>query len=196
MKHPITVLFALLLAFTLLGAATGDDVRAPDQQARAVTLRMETKTGVCSLVVISPGVALTAAHCKPGAKEGVARVEQNGKWLPIRSWHIFPGTDLARVEVPGLNCPCAPLLQGKAQQDEAVIIVGYPYGIGQVLTRGDVQEPVIFENEALLLVTASAAGGNSGGGAFIVRGGRAYLLGITSRAAPEGHLVLVVDVSQ
>ena len=191
--------FAFVAFATLVSAQT--PAKTPEQQARAVVHQMfmyepKTKeTGVCSVVVVEEGVALTAAHCKPG-KGGKAIVVVGEEKLKVTEWKLYPGTDLARITVPGLKCDCVALASGRPAIDTPVIVVGYPYGIGKVLTRGEVQGRVQFEGEELLLATACIAGGNSGGGLFVVRDGVIYLVGITSRGSQEGCLSLFVEVGQ
>jgi hypothetical protein len=190
-------LFSFLVVLAALATprvAADAETATVEQQARAPVVLMTMGTSSCSAVVIAPGEALTAWHCFQQNAEQV--LVQNGLTLKIRAWTRYGKHDLAYIKVPGLECPCAKPLQGKAVMDEPVIVVGYPYNIGQVLTRGDVQEYTEYEGVVFRVITAPAAPGNSGGGAFVIRNGIVYLLGIVSQRATAGSITLIVEPPQ
>jgi S1-C subfamily serine protease len=81
-----------------------------------------------------------------------------------------------------------PMLEG-----EAIIIVGFPYGMVKVVTYGEVQARFINPDDGreYVLTTAGSLPGNSGGGVFDADG---YLVGILAMGDPTGSLTLYVEV--
>lgn len=189
MRSLVAILCSIALALVpaaAIGAATN-----PVRVAAAATLPLETADGslrFCSLVVVAPDTAMTAAHCNAAPQ---ASTIQNGKRLQITLWDLDPaGRDLALLTIPGLECPCVPV----GSKDDLVVgdptvVFGYPFGGPLVATEGTYlsSRDVLVSNETSppsyttysVLVTAGAIfGGNSGGGLFVVRDSRAYLIGI------------------
>jgi V8-like Glu-specific endopeptidase len=151
----------------------------PVKVAAAATVQMYVDdVEMCSAVVVAPGMALTAAHCK---MEGSMALERDGKRYPITAWS-FPraGEDVAIITVPGLGCACAPI--GGAplvETEQDVVIIGFPNGNSQAATYGwVVGRGVVHGKKVIILKGASVRGGNSGGGVFVVDGSTAYLVGI------------------
>jgi S1-C subfamily serine protease len=141
----------------------------------------------CSGVVLAPGLVLTAAHCvvanpepalRPGGATGQVIARGEGK------------VDLALLKFPAAEapCPCVPLAYSEGRVDEAVYVVGYPYGIAKVVTVGTAQgvhEATVAGAFGMpqylgrrLVITAAASPGNSGGGVFAFRNGEFQLVGI------------------
>lgn len=202
-------IIALFLAFVVLGGAFAFGYRlAPPQPEMWVTVDPATPAtmsfeqqiraqamptvrplkgpnGVCSAVVISTGYAVTALHCE---EAGDAKVDGH----PVAKWHKFSAKDIALVEVPGLLCPCATL--GKqALVGERVAAVGFPYGVGSVVTYGEAQGDVIYKDERYMHHTAYTMPAMSGGGVFAVRNRRVVLLATTSKAADTSALSVTVE---
>ena len=197
-----TLLASLLVGLSLFlgGCATFQQGALPSfaqiqvitKEARQVTVQAisgdPTISISCSAVVVAPGKALTAAHCSIITDMVLKRGD---KLYPVISFTPDPtGRDLAFLEVNGLECPCAFRVSFPAEIDEPAIVVGYPHGIGQVLTYGLIQgrfkNP--FTNEEYLITTAQVAPGNSGGPLFVVRGNYPYLVGVIVVMAGETHL--------
>jgi S1-C subfamily serine protease len=155
----------------------------------------------CTVVVIAPEKALTAKHCVPqGLAEDAPEivVRKDGHEFKVTSvMHDAQGRDLALIKVEGLGCPCAIPAEFPALQDEAVMIVGYPYGIGPITTFGHVQIRTglqDWDEHTYLLVTAKAGPGNSGGPLFVIRNGQPYLIGIVVLGIGGPHLTGAVEL--
>lgn len=149
---------------------------------------------VCSAVVLTPGVVLTADHCVNtpltfGANGGiVGTVIARGDDRLDYALLSFPASVAA--------CPCVRIADREAEIDEAVYVVGYPLGIAQVLTFGTSQG--VQDNDRLpfgrrLVLTAPVAGGNSGGGVFVYRDGEYQLVGVLVEAIE--HLAFAVPLA-
>lgn len=152
----------------------------------------------CSAVVIRPGVVMTASHCA----DLDMRLAQYGTVGTV----VAAGNeqfDLALVlfteaEAP---CPCARIADSEAALDEPVVVVGYPRGLTQVVTRGAGQG--VINNSALpyggprLVSTAPVYGGNSGGGVFVQRNNEYQLVGILVEGFAHISLSMpVVSINQ
>lgn len=174
----------LLTALAFLVYAPGATVtRTGLLDNPALTVRPATAAGerVCSSVAIAPHVALTASHCIDGGVDAIDGLLITG------------GTrygDLARVDVPGLGCPCAPLAQDAPVQGEVGRAIGFPGGgekrdrattIDAVGTTGDVLGTTLWGMENVFVWSKPVIRpGDSGGGLFVKRGERWVLVGIHS----------------
>ena len=152
----------------------------------APTVRLlEGANGSCSAVVIAPGYAFTALHCKQ-----VIDPKVDGH--PVAEWREYSAKDVAVVKVPGLTCPCA-ATAAKAPAGERVSAIGFPYTVGLLLSYGESQGDVIYDDETYLHHTAITMPGMSGGGVFSLRRGRVWLVAITSKASSGSTLSVSVD---
>jgi len=176
-----------------------------DQDALATVhvWKNEATGGLCSLVVVAPEHALTAAHCVDLMSVKGAYVLVNGKkYIPITYKTANDKSDHAMLYVPDLPCPCAPVAKYHPLPGDSVIAIGYPYGLHKVLTRGEYQghaklpldpfDPTVTE-ESYMVMTSAVLPGNSGGGDFVMIDNVWYLVGITSRG--QGVVLLSSDVT-
>lgn len=184
---------AVLGAVAVFGALPAAPAYSYETQMRAEaipTVRIVTSSaeGGCSAVVVAPGYALSAQHCK-----GLPNMKVDGH--AVAKIREYSSKDIVLLEVPGLGCPCASIAPTDAAPGERVAAVGFPYGIGPHMTYGESQGNVLFEGEQYLLHTAGTSPGMSGGGVFGIREGRVVLVAITSRSATGGLAALSVNVS-
>lgn len=144
-----------------------------------------------SMVMIAPGLALTAAHVAVNKKLLV-----NGK--PTKVLKSNEELDLALVQVQQ-DCPCIKLGVIPAL-DSPVVAVGYPLDEGQWATVGTAQS----YKPTRLTSNTPIAFGNSGGGLFQFQAGQWKLVGITIQVAganlgfmgvPVFHMVSSVDIN-
>jgi len=190
------LLTAMLLSLLCVQPAYA--LHTPMQQARqAVVIMVSGNPDVesnCSATVISPNVALTAAHCM-GIPTPVLRRE-GSEVRSVVSYSTQPNKDLAVLVVPGIGCPCAAYAVSAAEIDEVAYAVGYPLSIGNVLTVGHIQGRVVNpdENVEYLVATCPVAPGNSGGGLFVVRNNKAYLVGIVVATTIYGLPTFAVEL--
>lgn len=152
----------------------------------APTVRLlKGANGACSAVVIAPGYALTALHCKEAI---MPKVDGHA----VAEWREFSVKDVALVRVPGLVCPCA-AVGAEAPAGERVAAIGFPYAVGLMVSYGESQGDVFYEDERYLHHSAPTMQGMSGGGVFALRGGRIWLVAITSKGASNSALAVPVD---
>lgn len=162
---PIRLTAAVLLtafAFLVYTPVARPADELPHIATARASVRMWTDgAGSCSVVVVAPGRAYTAAHCEGLVPEGLI----DGK--RVVSFERIGQTDAAKLLVPGLACPCVPLASEQPNLDDRVFGVGYPHGVMRVLVWGRVQERILVP-EAAGFVPASfgCAPGCSGGGVF------------------------------
>ena len=203
LKLLTTAYFALFLAFSPVQANPSEYVLvqglSSTAMAREVVVKLVSQDplvgSTCSAVVISAGKALTAAHCIDIPQ--MALVYDDGRVFPVLvALPDVMGRDLATLFVPGLLGPTATLADTPVQADELVYAVGYPYGIGNVLTIGQFQFRVTNpENgQNFLISTVMVGPGNSGGALFVVRDGVPYLVGIVVAYAGSPHLAVSVEL--
>ena len=177
---------AAIAVLALWGCAATLPFEQTLREQAAPTVRiLKGDSGNCSAVVVAPGYAFTARHCKD-----IVSSKVDGH--PIAEWREFSSKDLAIVKVPGLLCPCA-VASSPPLAGERVSAIGFPYGIGLTLTYGEAQGDVFYENERYAHHTAFTMPGMSGGGIFTLRGGRVILVAITSRSAGSSTLSVAVD---
>jgi len=193
---------ALLAACASVGPQT--HFSQADQDALATVHEWKNEmVGGCSLVVVAPEYALTAAHCVDLMRTKGAYVLVNGKKYTPESYKVAPNLlDHAMLYVPGLPCPCAPVASSHPLPGDQVIAIGYPYGLRKTLNRGEYMghakiPPSPYDTEYIdenyLTMTVAVLPGNSGGGNFMMRDGVWYLVGVTSRGA--GQILLSSDVT-
>ena len=131
---------------------------------------------------------MTAAHCLTMEQ---ANLEINGVTYPVLEGYRTPAADIAVLIVPNAPCPCAVVAIYPTQRDEQISLVGYPFGILQVVVDGRVQGRAYVEDAEYLITTARAAPGMSGGGMFNAQG---ELVGIISATDSYGFMTLVVEL--
>lgn len=203
MINRLTLTIVLLLNLLLLWPILVLAQASPTDQMRASTYRLVAAGGVrCSAVAVAPGKLYTAWHCveysaEPAPKAVVFAPDGRMHEIVVRR-PVQGGSDLAEIIVPTVTCPCMPTLpKGSLKIDEPVVVVGHPYGMPvSILTRGESQGPLTYLQESYVAITAPVAPGNSGGGTFVVRNGRPYLVGITSKKTEEGSVALIAELPQ
>ena len=142
----------------------------------------------CSAVMIEPEVALTARHCMYMTSP-VLTID--GIDYPVTEGFGNPALDLAIIIIPSAPCPCASPAPQLVQEGDPVIAIGYPYGVGKVVTYGEFQGWVMIDGVLYGMTTAPARPGNSGGGMFNSKG---ELIGILTMADPTGYLTFFVSI--
>lgn len=151
---------AILLAMLLCGPA------AADSPADLGVYVVRGASQRCSAVAIEPGVAVTSKHCG----ELKVLLLPNGRQLPINSRQPAPDVDAQVLRVPGLQCPCLPLMRVALIGDAAAIGFtgeGPAVTVGKLVGYGFVGP--VGQSERVLIHTALVAPGVSGG-ALIQRG--------------------------
>ena len=171
----------LLFALSLLAACSFSP--ADSFQSARATVRLLDIPGVGngSGVVIAPGKVLTANHVAVEVEHGL--LLEPGR-VPVATEKADENVDLALLGAP-VACPCAKLAEYPAQEDEPVIVIGFPMNERvqlQILTRGAAQGVIGSQ----LALTAPVAGGNSGGGVFVWRDGEWQLVGILVATRGQG----------
>ena len=126
--------------------------------------------GSGSVVMVAPGLALTAAHVAMNENLYI-----NGKLT--KTIKIDEERDIALVSV-ALDCPCAPI-GSMPNLDDKVVAVGWPLGAVEFATEGRVQGWDRFR----IWSSSPIAPGNSGGGLFAFQAGEWKLVGITVEVA-------------
>ena len=203
LKLLTTAYLALFLAFSPVQANSSEDQivqgLSSTQMAREVVVKLVSQDpdvgSTCSAVVVSAGKALTANHCL--SIPNMALKYDDGRIFPVLvALPDIMGRDLATLFVPGLVGPTATLADRPIEQDELVYAVGYPYGLGNVLTVGQFQFRIFdsLEGQEYLLSTVMVGPGNSGGALFVVRDGIPYLVGIVVAYAGSPHLAVSVEL--
>ena len=189
------VMFSALLVFAIFGLTRVHAEENSYENMRGSVNEMvhETAGDFCSSVTIEEGVMLTAKHCVTGLPVGTVYVRQDGKLLPIGQIIRAADRDLARVVVPGLHCPCAPLAPKMLfPVGTEVWALGYPRGGDLTVTTGfyigvaDIRpEEGEVDEGRYVITTAPIKPGNSGGGLFAYNNadGKFYLIGVCSWGA-------------
>lgn len=167
---------------------------------RQATHELTSQDGSCTVVMVMPETALTAAHCIGN------ELKVNGYNAVVLK--INHTADLALLGVAGQMCPCVPIAETNPKQDEYVAVIGYPLDLGQVVTEGRVQGllPDTIEHvraKYLMLITAPVIFGNSGGPVFALNDKYEFrVVGIVSAVAvaemgfigiPIPHLAFAVN---
>lgn len=183
---------AAVLAASLIGCniPSSEDKMSVNEATRFSYLRdatweLTSDEGSCSAVVIKENMALTAAHCD-GLNMKIAGI-------PAVMVKKSAEADLMLLYVDGLPCPCVPVSLENPEQDTVVATIGFPLGLGEVLTEGRVQGPVPMEEDMpeelkvrlahLTIVTSPVIFGNSGGPVFALIDGEYRVVGIVSAVA-------------
>lgn len=184
------LLLAALAAALLFTVAVPANAGPPFEAVRAITSAVSGN--ICSAVVVEPGVALTAAHCL-----------QRG--LSIDGFAVYSITafgdskDIARLNVPGLSCPCAATGSRPAVGDQ-VLAAGFPLAaegarvvspVARVAFIGNVRQyipdfPGELSNETYIITDAAIIDhGDSGGALFSLRDGEWRVVGINAIGVPD-----------
>lgn len=185
-------LLAGLLALVLVGTAPvipADHGNVREDVTRVVhQMTDEATKSSCSVVMIAPQEALTARHCM---KMEAPVVTIDGVQYPVTFAYGNPALDLALLIIPNAPCPCAKPSVNPIKEGDNVSLVGFPYGIGKVVTYGEFQGRVMIAGVEYAMITAPARPGNSGGGVFNAKG---ELLGIVSMGDLSGYLTFFVEI--
>lgn len=142
-------------------------------QIRQSTVMLQIgDSGVCSGAYIKPQIILTAAHCDGGP------IKVNGWNAVVLKKDVKK--DLMLLYVGREGIPLA-IAEKAAAVDSPVQAVGYPAGVGQMVTEGRIQGPVVEKDiKGYTLFSAPVAPGNSGG-PIVRRNGLSYeIVGIVS----------------
>ena len=151
----------------------------------------DERGGSGSVVMVAPGLALTAAHVAQNKDLFIL-----GK--PVKTLKIDEERDIALVSVD-LPCPCAPI-GSMPNLDDKVVAIGFSLGKAEFATEGRVQGWDVFR----IWSNNSIVFGNSGGGLFAFQMGQWVLIGITVETAganlgwlgiPVMHMTRSVDVN-
>lgn len=124
-----------------------------------------------SSFVVAPERVITNAHVIAGTDEVSVETEQGV--LDAEVVRFDPGTDVAVLEVPGLEAPPLPLSPDQAETGEDVVAVGYPLdgpysaSAGRVRDQIELRGPNIYGSSTVMrdvyTVRAVVQSGNSGG---------------------------------
>jgi len=167
------------LLAVLLGLLVSQPVWAGEFNAiRGPVVQILGDRGSCSAVALSPTRLLTAKHCLENGFDSTFEVQPGG--LTARVKYISAITDLALLELKaGKLKHTISVCAREPQIDDRTWLVGYPLGIGNVVTEGLLQGLY----DGYYLSTAPGIFGNSGGGLFVKQDGTFCLIGIASYGA-------------
>ncbi len=146
-------------------------------EARDSVLKVRGQATSCSRLlegtsfVVAPERVITNAHVVAGTDEVSVETEQGT--LDAEVVLYDPATDVAVLEVPGLEAPPLPLSSEEAETGEDVVVVGYPLdgpytaSPGRVRDQIELRGPNIYGTSTVLrevyTVRATVRSGNSGG---------------------------------
>lgn len=185
MRNALFSLLVLFAAFAAPRLIAADELPEIANARHSVRLWADG-AGACSVVVVAPGHAYTAAHCENLVPEGLI----DGKRAV--SFERIGTTDAAKLVVPGLACPCVPLASKPAELGDNVFGVGYPYAAIRVLLWGVVQErPIHPQARQFAAASFGVAPGASGGGVFNASG---RLVGVISAVFDGMPVTLFTEV--
>jgi len=184
----LTIGGLLMLALFLSGASLHDTQLSARNDAAATVHKMHEQGSSCSVVMVAPQEALTARHCM-GMTSPVVTID--GVDYPVTYAYGNPALDLALLIIPNAPCPCVIPAAKPIQIGENVMVIGFPYALGRVVTYGEMQERIKLDGIPYAMITAPARPGNSGGGVFNVKG---ELLGIVSLGDINGYLTFFVEI--
>ena len=161
----IVSLFAFAAGF--LGTSVYLEANSFDTPRSSVHMVAASDQSTGTMVVIAPGLALTARHV--AEHEDLATTDG----IPLKVVKMSDTADLALVS-GNFGCPCTPLKEEPLSIDEKVVVIGYPLGAAQLATEGRIQDLVMNS----IISSAPVAPGNSGGGLFVWDGYQWKLAGI------------------
>jgi S1-C subfamily serine protease len=146
-------------------------------EARDSVLKVRGQATSCSRLlegtgfVVAPERVITNAHVVAGTSEVSVETQQGQLDAEVVSFD--PATDVAILEVPGLEAPPLPLSEDDAESGEGVIVLGYPLDGPYTATAGRVRDqielrgPNIYgtstEVRDVYTIRAVVRSGNSGG---------------------------------
>lgn len=135
------------------------------ESVASVTHKIHEKGGYCSVVMIAPERALTAAHCLYMKSPSVTI---RGHDYPVREGYAASPRDVAVLTIPGAPCPCVSVAGTPLVAGDFVAVTGYPLGITLTVTYGEMQARIVLpeDGQEYLLMTALITLGHSGGGVF------------------------------
>ena len=176
-------LFLCISVATAYAHPTDQNLR----RAIAAPVHQMQEPGIsCSVVMVAPERALTAAHC---LRMQEPTVEINGALYPVEVGYQLGNEDLALLIIPSAPCPCANYAETFPVDGDWLAAVGFPFGLHKVVTYGEMQGYIVYEDGMqYILTTTLGAPGNSGGGLFNEHGD---LVGITVMGA-QGHSMFAV----
>jgi S1-C subfamily serine protease len=184
LKRNLLFSFLVVLAACAAPRLTAAPEAPEIANARYSVRLVKAEQGTCSAVVVAPGLALTAEHCRMLIQEGTV------DGLRAAAMTQIGNSDAAFVRVPELACPCAPIASHRAELNDTVVVIGFPMGTPRVLSWGVIAEPDP-EYPGTTRVSAAVIGGMSGGGVFNSDG---RLVGVTSMGAGAFPIMLYVEV--
>lgn len=170
------ILTSLVLSLTLITSFIGTKLYLNSQDysyPRSVVYSIEGPYGSGSGVMIADNLMVTAFHV---VGEEALEMRVNGK--PVKVLKFDKAKDIALLEVQ-VSCPCIPLSLELPDTDKKVIAVGYPLGVGKVVSEGR----YMHIHEGKMLTNLSITFGNSGGGLFMWNGYHWVLVGVTVQIA-------------
>lgn len=126
--------------FSGFATITGPDVEAPDpaavtlevDRARESVVQVSGQTPECDAAVtgsgfvVAPGRVVTNAHVVAGVEEPVVRIRLSDTGLPATTIYFDPQTDIAVLDVPGLQAEPLPLAATPARTGDPAVIAGFP----------------------------------------------------------------------
>ncbi len=147
-------------------------------QARDSVLKVRGQADLCgrmlegSSFVIAPERVLTNAHVVAGT-ESVSVETAAGDTLRAEVVSYDPNTDVAVLEVPGLDAPALPLSPQEAPTGLDVLVLGYPLDGSYTPAAGRVRDQILLRGpniystatvaRRVYTVRAQVLSGNSGG---------------------------------
>src|SRR3990167_9494503 len=145
----------------------------------------------CSVVMISPERALTAAHCL-SMVDPIITIKDY-EYTITETTANKNDRDLAVVSIPGAPCPCAVISTTPLIEGDWVAAVGYPGDVLVTVTYGEFQGQATYQRDEreYLQITAPSGPGSSGGGVFNAEG---ELVGIVGMGIP-GIISLAVEIT-
>jgi S1-C subfamily serine protease len=165
----IITLMTLVVAF---GATTVYRQSLSYDAPRSYTYKLVSNHGVGSAVLIAHNLGITAAHVTGPKGDGFTMA---GK--PIKVLNYDAKLDLTLFEVD-IACPCAPL-GSIPKEDDFLVAVGYPLGVGKYVTEGRMQ--TVHFDDIKLETSVPIMFGNSGGGLYAFQNWQWKLVGIMSQ---------------
>lgn len=188
MKVLTSVVASVVLSLSLL--AGYNSYTTNYSHLRQATYQLRGDFGTCSAVAIAEGTLLSAAHCdQPGLTVddkpvSVIKIDQTNDLLLLKG-------DVA--------CPCVPVADAMPSIDSKVVVIGFPFGAGEIVTEGVVSDffHILVERmpefAGRLMITAPVEGGNSGGPVFQLGLFGWHVVGIVTNASTHHTIAPGVD---